>query len=129
MKLGRKLASGLAVTIALALGGSSAWAGTSNVFYSETLGPFAGVGTTATQTKANTGMAGYVASNSVGGSYLVTAKMRGDTNGTWTGYVISDGTNHYLFNSLVASDTVWAVFQNRPQTTVRVSINGEWRSN
>lgn len=129
MKLGRKLASGLAVTIALALGGSSAWAGTTNAYYSETLGPFAGVGTTATQTKTYTGMAGYVTSYEVGGSYLVTAKMRGDTSGTWTGYVIGDGTTHYLHNSLVAGDSVWAVFQNRPQTTVRVAIAGQWRSN
>lgn len=104
--------------------------GTTNQNYSTTVASLGGYGYTAFQTKAITGTAGYLGSGTVGGSYVVSARTNSPSGvGTWTGYVVSDGTTHYLYNSLVKGADVRAQFRNRPQTTVQVQVSGYWRSN
>jgi len=125
-----RIATVVALAAALAFGGTSAWAGTTNQNYSTTVASLGGYGYTAFQTKAITGTAGYLGSGTVGGSYVVSARTNSPSGvGTWTGYVVSDGTTHYLYNSLVKGADVRAQFRNRPQTTVQVQVSGYWRSN
>lgn len=122
----------VAITVALGvvLGGSTAWAGTTFAAYSTTVASFGGYGYTAYQTKAQAGTAADLRSTNVGGSYQVSARTNSPSGvGTWTGYVVDDGTNHYLYNSLAPGTSVRAQFTNRPQTTVSVQVDGSWRSN
>lgn len=64
------------------------------------------------------------------GSYQVSARTNSPFGtGTWTGYVVDDGTNHSLQNSLASGSNVRAQFRNRPQTPVQVQVDGQWRSN
>lgn len=67
-------------TVALAVGllasAAGVSAGTSYGYYSTTVGSFNGSGYTSYQTKANSGQYGYLDSDSVGGSYVVDARMQ-----------------------------------------------------
>ena len=69
-----RIATVVALAAALAFGGTSAWAGTTNQNYSTTVASLGGYGYTAFQTKAITGTAGYLGSGTVGGSYVVSAR-------------------------------------------------------
>jgi len=126
----RGLAVGIVTALGLTLGGTVAWADTSTAAYSTTVGAVGGYGYTAFQTKTRNGQAADVYSSSVGGSYVLSARTNStSTLGTWTGYVVSDGTTHVLYNSQPAGTQVRAQFRNRPQTPVSVQASGTWRSN
>lgn len=129
MKRKRSLLTGVALTVALALGGSSAWAGTSNVWYNKDIPGLGGSGLTTAQVKAITGAAGYINSNSVAGSVKMRARMEGATNGTWTGYALSENTTHYLYNSSGAGSSVQMRLQTPPGALGTVNAQGSWRSN
>ena len=120
----------VALGLGIAFGATSAWAGTSFTTYSTTVGAFNGYGYTSYQTKTNANTPADLQSSNVGGSYQVSARTNSPFGtGTWTGYVVDDGTNHSLQNSLASGSNVRAQFRNRPQTPVQVQVDGQWRSN
>ncbi len=128
----RKRGMGVAIVVAvgLAFGGTAAWAGTTYSTYSTTVASVGGYGYTAYQTKATSGAAANLQSSNVGGSYQVSARTNSPYNvGTWTGYVVDDGTNHNLQNPTASGSNIRAQFKNRPQTVVSVQVDGRWRSN
>jgi len=120
------------VGIGLALGGTSAWAGTNLTTYNTTVASFGGFGYTGQQTKAIHGATGLLISGSVGGGYEVSARMHSvtaGTYGTWTGYEVETGSSHNLLNHIANGDKVRVQFKNRPQTRVQVQVSGSWKSN
>lgn len=129
MKHKRSLVTGVALTLALALGGSSAWAGEDLVWYNKNIPGTGGSGVTASQTKTTTGTAGYVKSNSVSGSSKMRARMEGASNYTWTSYVISENTTHYLYNSALAGSSVQMRLQSSVGSLGTINAQGSWRSN
>ncbi len=110
----------------IAMGGAVAWAGTSNVNYNTTVGPFNGSGYTSYQTKAISGTNGYMGSATVGGSYRVDARMTG--GGSWT-RDITDNRNYYLYNNISKGAGTRVQFSNDATTPVHVQVTGYWRSN
>jgi hypothetical protein len=117
------------VVLGVVLGGTGAWAGTSWESYSTTVAATGGYGYTAYQTKAASGAA-EVSSSSVGGNKQVSARTNSSKSvGTWTGYVVDDGTSHTLNNSHAAGESVRGQFRNRPQTVVQVQVSGSFKSN
>ena len=126
----RGIGVAIAVAVGLAFGGTTAWAGTSFSPYSTTVASFGGYGYTAFQSNAFAGQAARLESSNVGRSYVVSARTNSPSGvGTWTGYVVDDGTIHDLYNTLASNTDVRAQFRNRPQTTVQVQVDGRWRSN
>lgn len=123
------------VSVAVLFGGSAAMAssgdygpaGTDNESYSTTVGNLGGYGYTGYQEKEISGTAGYGHSSNVGGSYSVSARM--SSGGSWTGYVIHDDQNYYLYNSVNAGTDVRIQFKNSYTTPVDVQVSGYWRSN
>lgn len=120
----------LTVGAGLVLGGTSAWAGTTYVNYSTTVGAFNGYGYSGYQTKTTANTAANLSSSNVGANYQVSARTHSPFGtGTWTGYVVDDGTTHNLQNSVASGSNVRAQFRNRPQTPVSVQVDGKFRSN
>lgn len=120
-------------TVALAVGllasAAGVSAGTSYGYYSTTVGSFNGSGYTSYQTKANSGQYGYLDSDSVGGSYVVDARMQaGSGTGPWARNV---GDNDFvsLPNSIVSGDSARVQFSNDLNTPVNVQVTGYWKSN
>lgn len=117
------------VMLALLVGASSAWAGTSYVAYSTTVAAAGGYGYTAYQTKDSYGDAN-LSSTSVGGNKQVSARTNSpQRTGTWTGYDVQSNSTHVLKNEHPAGEAVRAQFRNRPQTVVQVQVSGSWKSN
>lgn len=126
----RRIGVAIAVAVGLAFGGAAAWAGTTYTDYSTTVARLNGYGYTAFQVKTATGTAANLRSTNVGNNYQVSARTNSPFGtGTWTGYVVDDGTTHNLQNDLSSGSNVRAQFRNRPQTTVQVQVDGSWRSN
>ncbi len=122
------------LAVGLAFGTSAAWGGTGNQAYDTTVASFGGYGYTGYQTKFYGDVPGYMNSYTVGGNYSVSARLNAsDWVGAWTGYVVDDGTNHYLnHRDLSVVQDSWSVrlqFTNRYETTVQVQVDGTWRSN
>ena len=117
-----------AVAGAMLLGGAgAALAGTTESSYSTTVGKFNGNGYTAYQTKAGTGTAGKLWTESVGADYKVDARMNSTTsNGSWAR--MGDRTYADLFNSVRAGQQARVLFNNDSTTRVDVQVSGVWRS-
>lgn len=121
-----------AIGVGLAFGSGTAWAGTNLTSYNTTVAGVGGFGYTGQQTKATHGATGLLISSTVGGNYEVSARMHSLTTGnygTWTGYVVTDGSSHNLLNHHANGDKVRVQFKNRPQTSVSVQVSGMWKSN
>lgn len=128
----RRMLVAAIIGVGLAFGGTSAWAGTNLVTYDTVVGGLGHYGYTSQQTKSTTGAAGLLLSSSVGGDYVVTARMESVTTnnyGTWTGFVVNDGTSHNLYNSHAKNNKVRVEFKNHLQTLVNVRVQGSWKSN
>ncbi len=108
------------------------YAGTSYVEYSTTVGRFNGAGYTSYQTKSISGANGMLYSRSVGGDYVVDARMQKDDGvaGLWTRDV-DDNSNYYLDGhvSHYNGSSVRVQFSNDWNTTVNVQVEGSWKSN
>lgn len=124
--VGVALAAGILVSGgALAANAGDHWSN-----YNTTVGKFNGNGYTGTQKKAIAGAAGELRSKSVGGKYVVDARLQrsnGKQSGQWARRVNS-GTRASLYNSLPAGARTRVQFSNNISTTVDVQVSGTWRS-
>lgn len=126
MRLTKKIGI-VGVSAAFVMAGGAAFAGTSYANYNTTVAPYNGSGYTGYQTKAITGAAGYLDSESVGGSYKVDARMEGASDGDWA-RDITDGSFRYLYNQSSAGASVRVQFSNDWNTPVHVQVTGRWKS-
>ncbi|WP_026105185.1 hypothetical protein [Halalkalibacterium ligniniphilum] len=127
MKKNKLAVLGLAVGL-LAFGGA-VQAGTSYSYYNTTVGKFNGSGYTGYQTKASSGTYGHLDSRSVGGSYVVDARMQASSGtGSWVRNV-TDNDFRSLPNSVPAGTSARVQFSNDLDTPVDVQVTGYWRSN
>jgi len=123
------------VTILLALlvlGSTTVAAGNLFSNYSTTVGSFNGNGYTGYQDKATDGANGELRSTTVGGDYVVDARMieSNGTAGSWTRNV--DDNRDYALDGHVnhlVDDSVRIQFSNDWNTPVNVQVSGRWRSN
>lgn len=90
------------------------------------MGAFNGSGYRAYQTKAISGTNGYLGSSTVGGRYVVDARMTG--GGSWTRN-LTDNRNYYLYNDILKGARTRVQFSNDLGTPVSVQVTGYWRSN
>lgn len=118
--------------ILLALGSGSVYAGTGYQSYNTTVAKFNGNGYTGYQTKQINGANGGLSSSSVGGDYLVDARMQelNGPSGLWT-RDIDDGHYYELDGHPNHSngDSIRIQFSNDWNTPVNVQVRGKWRSN
>lgn len=132
--MGKLMARRIALAFAgaaLVLSGAGAYAGTSYVSYSTTVGKLNGNGYTSYQTKASTGTDGTLRSSSVGGSHVVDARMQaksGSGTGAWARGV-NDGETRTLKNSVGKGGGARVHFSTNWNTRVDVQVSGSWRSN
>lgn len=114
------------------IGSSMVYAGTSYSSYNTTVGRFNGSGYTGYQTKTTSGANGNLRSKSVGGSYVVDARMI-ESNGTAASWRrnITDNKNYALDGhySHKKGDRVRVQFSNDLTTPVNVQVTGSWKSN
>lgn len=113
--------------------GSSTFAGTRYEGYTTVVGKVNGSGYSLNQEKKYTGQAGNLRSSSVGGKYVVDARMMlasGKSKGAWIRNV-NDGTNSALpaTKAMTAGSLVKVQFSNDITTPVNVQVIGKWRSN
>ncbi len=122
---------GTLLTLTL-LGSTTIYAGSTYSSYNTTVGKLNGNGYTGFQTKSVSGANGNLKSVSVGGKYVVDARMQ-ERNGTVGAWVrnISDDTNYGLpgNSSHLKGDSVRVQFSNDWNTPVNVQVTGSWRSN
>ncbi|WP_085505168.1 hypothetical protein [Thalassobacillus devorans] len=127
MKKKKVAALGLAVGL-MAFGGA-VQAGTSYSYYDTTVGKFNGSGYTGYQTKSSSGTYGYLDSRTVGGSYVVDARMQASSGtGPWVRDV-TDSDFRSLPNSVNAGKSARVQFSNDWNTPVNVQVTGYWKSN
>lgn len=100
-------------------------AGTSYSGYSTTVGKFNGSGYTGYQTKSTSGKYGNLSSGTVGGNYVVDARM---SSGSWVRNV-TDNDYRSLPNSVASGNSARVQFSNDFDTPVNVQVSGSWRSN
>lgn len=112
--------------------GTSAFAGTNFTSYNTTVRKFAGSGYTGYQVKAETGKNGALSSTSVGGDYVVSARMVNalGVTGAWTNS-IGDNQSVTLYSSErhVKAQQIRVEFSNKLTTPVDVQVTGTWKSN
>ncbi|WP_104176445.1 hypothetical protein [Cryobacterium sp. Y50] len=131
MKKTTRITMGLITSTVIVLSGATAaMAGTDNEPYNTTVGKFNGSGYTGYQVKDIYGATGRLESATVGGDYLVDARMQSSNGatGSWARNV-SDGTNHDLVNGIANGQYVRVQFSNDAFTPVDVQVTGDWRSN
>ncbi len=113
--------------------GATALAGTTYTSYNTTVPAFIGSGYTGYQTKSTGGANGNLNSTSVGGSYVVDARMQDATSGVHGPWVrdVTDSTNYVLYSnaSHAGGDSMRVEFSNDLLTPVSVQVTGSWRSN
>lgn len=115
----------------LATGAGLAVAGTSYSNFSTTVGKFNGNGYTGNQTKSGSGTVANVTTSSVGGSYVVDARVQrsnGSDSGAWSRN-LSDGSSRSLTNGIPSGASTRVQFSNDILTRVDVQVSGRWRSN
>lgn len=123
----------LLVAMAVAvLGSVVTYAGTAYVSYNTTVGRLNGSGYTGYQSKSVSGANGDLRSGSVGGSYVVDARIIDSAGhvGSWTRN-IGDNGNYVLDGNVkhTSGDRVRVQFSNDWNTPVNVQVTGSWRSN
>lgn len=124
----RRLLAGSVLGLALVGGMGAAHAGTAYQSFNTTVAPFNGSGYTSYQSKAVTGAAGNLSVGTVGGSYVVDARLEGPTGtGSWSRDV-NDGQFRNLYNSINAGQLARVQFSNDFNTAVHVQVTGSWRS-
>lgn len=129
LKQNRRTLATVGVVVALGLAGAGvAQAGTTNVAYSTTVGASNGSGYTAYQTQSTTGAAAQLHSTTVGGKYVVDARVQGPQNGAWARNV-TDNDSRLLSNLNASGKSVRIQFSNNLNTPVAVQVSGTWRSN
>ncbi|MDR2043899.1 MAG: hypothetical protein LBQ15_05940 [Clostridium sp.] len=113
--------------------GAAALAGTSYEPYDTTVAAFNGNGYTGYQKKATTGANGALSSTSVGGTYVVDARMQDATSGVHGPWVrdVNDSTSYVLYSDAQhsATDSMRVQFSNDLTTPVSVQVTGNWKSN
>lgn len=123
-----KLAVPLAIT-GVVMSGAAAWAGTSYSGYSTTVPRANGSGYTAYQTKSIAGAGADLRSRSVGGKYVVDARLEAAAGtGSWARNV-GDNDTRKLWNSVSSGKSARVQFSNDFNTPVNVQVSGTWRSN
>jgi len=122
----------LAVTAsAICLLGLTAHAGNNFSGYNTTVGKMNGNGYSGYQTKSTGGANGYIISTSVGGNYVVDARMNCNKgNAPWKRN-ITDGTSGSLpgYYKQTAGESIRIQFSNDITTPVDVQVVGKWKSN
>lgn len=122
----------IVLCLALALGSSMVYAGTSFKTYSTTVPKLGGSGYTATQTKTTGRVDGDLKSTNTGG-YKIRARMEARNTtilGPWTEGVFNKG--EYILRASYnhsAKDTMRVEFENSLITVVSIQSEGKWRSN
>lgn len=128
----KKVIKSIAVSaMAVMMFGTMAYAGTSYSKYNTTVGKFNGSGYSGYQTKSISGANGYISSSTVGGSYVVDARMNSSSgNGSWLRNV-NDGTKAELpgNSNQKKGSSVRVKFSNDITTPVNVQVVGSWKSN
>lgn len=110
--------------------GSTAYAGMDMKYYSTVVGRFNGCGYCGYQTKAMSGIDGYIESYSVGGKYKVDVRMESSSaSGDWLRNV-TDGTKKTVkaHSKHTKGSQVRLKFSNDITTPVTVGVEGYWKS-
>ncbi|RFA32138.1 hypothetical protein CAI16_18980 [Virgibacillus dokdonensis] len=129
LKLKKKKLAVLGLAVGLLAIGGTAQAGTSYSSYNTTVGKFNGNGYTGYQTKSSSGTYGDLRSNTVGGNYVVDARMQASSGtGSWVRNV-TDNDTRSLPNSVARGSSARVQFSNDLTTPVNVQVTGSWRSN
>ena len=125
----RSLATAVGAALIGAVGIGVAWAGTTNVAYSTTVAPFNGSGYSDYQSQSTAGASGQLHSTSVGGSYVVDARMDGPSDSSWVRNVTDNDSRVLTGNDNAAGARVRLQLSNDLGTTVSVQATGSWRTN
>lgn len=128
-KLGRSLLTAAGAVLVGVAGIGVAVAGTTNVAYSTSVAPFNGSGYTAYQTQATSGASGQLHSTSVGGSYVVDARMDGPSNSDWVRNVTDNDSRTLTGNDNGSGAAVRLQLSNDLNTPLSVQASGSWRTN
>lgn len=129
-KMRKGIVLGLVALLILAMTGA-AYAGTTSVSYSTTVGRIGGSGYTSYQTKTTKGASGSLSSTGTGG-YVLKARMvdsDGDA-GEWTSDFTDSASRTLSSNDYhTAGESVRVQLKNKYVTTVQVQATGSWKSN
>ena len=120
----------LTAFIFVLLSGTAVFAGTTATMYNTVVARLNGSGYTPYQTKAYTGYSGVLYSETVGGGYVVDARMEGASDGAWIRDV-NDWQTRTLpsTSSQTAGSSIRVQFSNDWNTPVNVYVVGDWKSN
>lgn len=120
----------LTVFLFILLSGTAVFAGTTATVYSTMVARLNGSGYTPYQTKAYTGNSGVLYSETVGGGYVVDARMEGAYDAAWIRDVNDYQTRTLPSNSnQKAGSSIRVQFSNDWNTPVNVLVEGDWKSN
>ncbi|MDD2371084.1 MAG: hypothetical protein PHQ32_03680 [Firmicutes bacterium] len=120
----------LTAFVFILLSGTAVMAGTTSTSYLTVVAKLNGNGYTGYQTKAYTGNSGVLYSGSVGGGYVIDARMEGSSDAAWIRDVNDNQTRTLPSNSYQYAGNSYRVqFSNDWNTLVDVLVSGSWKSN